>query len=268
MKRSIWLLLLAVIIAIAIRLGGASDLYQNEDQTKTMSFTADMVLNHRFILPRDSSGEISRKPPLINWIGTPIVALGLWREWALKFPSILATVITVMLCFWMTRRMGARAAVSDPTLLAVTAGIAFLANPSTAKHIYFLRPDMLNVTCLTAAWIFGTLALEKNGAHQKLKALGFWLSVGATALAKGATALIPILYVLLAARVIHDRWSAVNRTGWYWGLPLALAFFGVWIVPAYLMNPDYITQTLIVSELFSRIAERSFFPWLIAALST
>jgi len=278
MKHPAWFLLLAVIVALTFRIGGASDLYQNEDQTKTMSFTADMVLNHQFILPRDSEGIISKKPPLVNWIGTPIVALGFWNEWALKLPSLLATIITVILCFWMTRRMGNYAVSANPekfshtpnypVWLGIAAGIAYLANPSTTKHIYFLRPDMLNVTCLTAAWILGTLTLEENTVHQKLKALGFWLCVGLAALTKGTTALIPILYIILAARLIHGRWSTINRTGWYWGFPLALAVFSIWILPAYFANPHYVTHTLMGEETAARMAEGTFFSWLITILST
>ena len=62
------LLLLTILAVTVIRIGGASDLYQNLDQTKTLAFTADMAVNQRFILPRDSWGEVTRKPPLVNWV--------------------------------------------------------------------------------------------------------------------------------------------------------------------------------------------------------
>ena len=272
------LLLLTILAVTVIRVGGASDLYQNLDQTKTMAFTADMAINHRFVLPRDSWGEITRKPPLVNWVGLLPPSLGFWSELSLKLPSLLATFMTIWLCFWMSRRMGGMAVARSPelfrdhdnfpTVMASVAGIAYLASPSTVKHMYFLRPDMINVTCLTATWILGTLTLEPRDENHALKAIGFWVCVGVAALAKGTTAIIALIYILLAARFIHGRWSAVNRTGWYWGIPLALAVFGCWLIPAHSINPSYITKTLLAEETMSRMGAQDFWRWFWTVLST
>ena len=56
----ITLSVLVFVIGAAGRIVGPSDLDQNADQSLTMSFTVDMVLNGNWMLPRDMRGIVSR----------------------------------------------------------------------------------------------------------------------------------------------------------------------------------------------------------------
>lgn len=266
----------ALALVLAIRILAPSDVGGHDDQAKTMAFTADMVLNGEWILPRDGRGLRSMKPPLVNWIGALLPALGIWGEWALKLPSMLGVTLAVGVTVWMTRRMmldvaggtsgaGARPGAGAPWAAAVgaAAGVLFVAGEDTIKHAYFLRPDMLSAGLLSVAWALGTVALGRETARPRLTALAFWLVVAAAFLTKGFTALIPVLYVFLAARLVHGRWSVADRVGWRWGLPLALAAFATWVVLAYRVIPDHVTHSLIGVETVDRVTGRlSLVGWL------
>jgi 4-amino-4-deoxy-L-arabinose transferase-like glycosyltransferase len=262
--RYVCLLVVVFAAVLFIRLFGASDLHQNEDQTRTLSFTADMVLNRNFILPRDAAGEITRKPPLVNWVGMVLPALGCWTEWALKLPSILGASIAVVFSVFMAQRMiRSLKPEIDPMLFGTATGLVYIASASTVKHMYFLRPDMLNTALLAGAWVFGTLALEETASRRAWKAVAFWIFVGLAALAKGPTALIPVLYVLLGGRLMHGRWTAVNRTGWWWGFPVAAVIFLSWFVSAWRLDPGYVGGTLVGTEVVERIGTD---PWYVCLL--
>lgn len=263
-----WLLAALFAVVLAFRVGGASDLHQNEDQTRSLSFTADVVLNRNALLPRDTRGEPARKPPLINWIGALGPALGIWSEWALKFPSILGGALAVGFCFGAARRL----ARSEPSLaehantFAAASAALYLACPETVKHIYFFRPDMLNTAWLTGAWFFSLGMFGTDSVRSGRNALGFWACTGLAALTKGTPALIAIIYLLFAARVLGGSWKALARTGWWWGLPLAACVFAVWGVPLVLRHAEFVKQVLVREETFSRIGAEPF--WLWKALAT
>jgi 4-amino-4-deoxy-L-arabinose transferase-like glycosyltransferase len=103
MIRTIWLATVLVVgIAVVARVTGPSDLYDN-DQPDTMSYTADIVLNGQWALPRNMVGGPAHKPPLYNWIGWPLLKAGFWSEPALKMPSLLAGAVTLVVTVMMGR---------------------------------------------------------------------------------------------------------------------------------------------------------------------
>lgn len=267
-----WRTAYAAVLAtvLAMRIFSASDLYQNQDQTRSLAFTADVVLNGRWILPRDSFGEFSRKPPLINWVGALFPAMGVWYEWALKIPSMLGAALAAGFCFAASRRM----ALSDERLadhaewFAAVSATLYLACAETVKHAYFFRPDMLHAGCLTAAWYFTVRIFDQREPSRFVHSLGLWLSIAFAALAKGTTALIPLLYIPLAARLLSGSWRAVQKTGWGWGLPLAVALFSAWAVPLLLIYRPFVLRVLIEEETLSRIGREPALQWLWHAIST
>ena len=248
-----------VLVILGARIFGPSDLYQNLDQSKTISFTADMVLNGRWALPIDAIGEPSRKPPLYNWIGAPIFALGWHSELALKLPSVLAGLATIVLTFFIARRLLGR----DHSALACAAAVIWIAAPENAKHVYFARPDMLLIALLTGGWLAALCALDAPSRQaRRCTLIMMWLCTGLGVLAKGpAAALIP-LYAALHAIFIGARTNEGDTAqrgirpalhlGWWWGVPIVLVMAAAWLVPAYLTNPDYVREGLLGTEMAGR----------------
>ena len=247
------LLIACVVVMFAARLLSPSAL-QRFDQPKTASYTADVVVNGRWLLPRDMLGHTATKPPLVNWLAAPVVALGFWTEWAVKWPMAAGALASTALTVWMARRLFRRMPeIGDqPMSVAAIAGIAWLVNPANVTMIYHCRPDPLLVTFLMAAWILGTIIVCDKEAPTLSVVLGFWIVVGLAALTKGPAALVPILYLPLAARLIGGSWSLANRSRWWWGLPLALALFAVWAIPTAIAYPEPFFQVLVGRQLIAR----------------
>src|SRR6188508_2964714 len=98
------LLFLCLTIIVGARFAAPSAL-QRFDQPKTVSYTGDIVVNGRLLIPRDAMGNPATKPPLVNWLAAPLVALGFWTEWAAKTPMLLGSLATLAMTVWMARRI-------------------------------------------------------------------------------------------------------------------------------------------------------------------
>lgn len=249
------LLLLTLAMMLAARILGPSALYRF-DQPKTATYTADIVVHGRWLLPRDILGNPSTKPPLVNWLAAPIVKAGFWTEWALKLPMLAGSLATLGLCIWMARRIAGRLpeADADPHFgahLPAIAGIAWLTNPANLTALYHCRPDPLLLGFLTLGWVLGTRIVDPAQRLHRGEVLVFWLAVGLAALTKGPPAILPVLYLPLAARLLHGGWASLARTGWWWGLPLAGVLFGAWLVPMALQNPEHFRDVLVGKEILA-----------------
>lgn len=263
------LVLTLAIIALA-RVLGPSDLY-DQHQPRTIAYTADIVVNGHWILPIDAMGKPATKPPLYNWIGAVFVHLtGRWDEWVLRLPSSLAAIATLVITLIMARRLALQARESVPSLAGTAAtpgqaaidvmqittlsGGAWMACYAIPKLAYLARPDMVLIACMTASWMFATLAMEPHRRRTWPMALAFWLCVGLACLAKGPAAMVGVIYAVLAARLIHGRFSVFHRLHWWWGFPLAMAMPGAWLYAAYTVNPAHVGDVLLGQELARRVA--------------
>ena len=89
----------------------------------------------------------------VNWLAAPVVALGFWTEWAVKWPMAAATLGTTALTFFIARRLFRRMAETRAvaTEAACIAGLAWLVNTANVTMIYHCRPDPGLTAFLTAA---------------------------------------------------------------------------------------------------------------------
>ncbi|MBI1375083.1 MAG: hypothetical protein GC159_20380 [Phycisphaera sp.] len=288
-KRLIGLCVVTALVVIIGRATGPSDI-TDHDQPRTVAYTADMVINHRYALPADVRMLPATKPPMYNWIAAPLVSLGVWDEWALKLPSMLSaivtTVLTVLIAMHLARRARGAAgdddeltrAGVDPLTFGLVAGAIYLASYPAIKLAYLARPDPVLVMFLVAGWLCSTLLLDRlsrraqddpsglsswNGAAVMLQ-LGLWLSVAGAALSKGPPAAMLLIYVVLAPGIVYGRWSLSLRSGWWWGLPLSLGLTGLWLWFAYNADPQHVTEKLIGHEMVDRVGgyEGSNWRWL------
>lgn len=250
-----------VIVAVA-RVTSPSDLY-DQHQPRTIAYTADMVINGHWILPVDAAGVPATKPPLYNWIGAlAVMATGSWGEWVLRLPSVLSAAVTLLITMatagWMCPEPQHGDITGDERKqrvgwMMIFAGAAWVTCYPMAKLAYLARPDMVLAACMTASWALATIALRPECRRRWAWSLAFWLCVGLAALAKGPPALAGVLYALLAAKLIHGRWSAFNRLHWWWGFPLALALAFSWLYMAYRINPVHVNEVLLGKEVAKRV---------------
>ena len=262
---ALWCLTLGIVLGA--RILGPSDLGQNLDQSKTIAFTLDMVHNGEWVLPKDSLGRLSRKPPMVNWVGAPFVAIGWHSELALKIPAVLSGVgIAILVCFvgrFFYRRLDQdgnddadRWIAANAPAMGVLASAAWLASPSAIKHIYFMRPDILFAALLCGAWFASVVLLSSPDRKRPLLALLVWFLGACAILTKGPMAVLVPMYLLVHILIIvprGQRRSALSKTGWWWGIPVMVLIPGLWLWGAYQANPEHVRTVLFGQELGGRV---------------
>lgn len=264
---------------VLARMNGPQDLH-TRDQPRTAAYTQDMLNRSEFILPTDTVGLPATKPLLVNWIGLP----WLWAmgpgPWSLKAPSILASLVFVLLTARVAFGLVATAnrglppgeggtgpprvpmAVSlDPGAFALITGLTALGTHMIVKHSTLLRPDMvmaagLSLAMLSAMRLVGWI--QPTPGRKPWPTLAWavmlWLGVWMAAMTKGFPALIPVVFVVVAARLATGRFRAVGRTGLLWGLPVVAALVGLWLALAYQQQPEHTIQRIFGYELVNRTA--------------
>src|SRR5947207_2762207 len=114
-----WLVLL-VVAAYFLRAGELP--IRGEEPTRAQ-IAREMVERGDWIVPRVQGEPFRIRPPLQNWlIATSCFTFGSWDAWAVRFPSVLATLLTTLLIYGYARtclgRTGAFAAAAAFATLA------------------------------------------------------------------------------------------------------------------------------------------------------
>ena len=244
----------AIIWLLAARVFGPSDAW-DQTQPRTMAYTTDIIANGRWILPVERGVNPATKPPLYNWLAVPMVKLmGFSSDLAHKSPS----VVSLLLCWLIVVRLGRRLDGDRFGALGWLAGLMVVANYSFFKLGYLARPDMLLTLWLTLGWVAATTLLltpdqDLRGWRGCLLRLAFWGTVLAAALTKGPPAIVLPLYAFVASRGLRGSFKEARIFGWWWGLPLAVGVFGLWVWGVYRIDPDHLIHKLWFDEIAGRV---------------
>jgi 4-amino-4-deoxy-L-arabinose transferase-like glycosyltransferase len=256
--RFVWaagLVFLLILLTLGLRILSPSDIV-SRDQSRTVSYTIDIVRNGNLLLASDADGFPATKPPLVNYLSAVLVAPFGPNEWTFMFPSLLAFFATLVLIYLIARDVFVEmpphpgwlglTAVEWATLLAV----AFYGLSAMALRLAFVaRPDMILVFFLTLSFYAANRALASQPSQGAGWAFVFWLAACLAALAKGPIALIPVAYAFLAAKLFHGGWRSALRLRPYIGAPIALASALAWPVAVYTLAPDHFRNILVNQEL-------------------
>ncbi len=179
---------------------------------------------NRWMVPQDNGTPRLRKTPLAYWAVAGLVKMGLpIDEVTVRLPSMIASVLTVLVMFGIGRRMiGARAALMGALMLG--------ASLSTLKWGRNARPELLLMLFMTAAMAcFWTGMQAVTGGKRAAWLLAGWAAMGLANLSKEFVPLFlvwPLLaYLAWRASLRHD-----GRPRLRMGVFLILALAGVVLV--------------------------------------
>jgi 4-amino-4-deoxy-L-arabinose transferase-like glycosyltransferase len=212
-----------------------------------------------WLTPRLNGIRYFEKPPLYFWLGAACAAVLGPIEAAVRLPSALACLGTVLLLM----RWGRRAGGERVELLAGAIGGTL---PVFALFAHMAMVD-LAMTFLTtlALYSFWRGVVEPQDAARRPWILGFWISCALAMLAKGPVGVaLPLVSALgwLALTRSWDRLRAFAR-------PDGLAVFALVAAPWFLAmesaNPGYLRE-FFVEQNYARAVEGSMFdrdapPW-------
>jgi 4-amino-4-deoxy-L-arabinose transferase-like glycosyltransferase len=214
------LVLLALCALLFVTNIAGYDLW-SPDEPRFGEVAREMMLSGDYLAPTINGEPYKEKPPLLFWaISLCSLPFGDVTEFSTRLPSILAASMTVLLTFFLARRMyGNRVAVWSGTILATC--VLFWWEARTA------RTDMLLTSAMTAS----VVSLWYWDETRKTRWLvAFYAAIAAGGLAKGPPALIFPFALLIA--FYWGRRDDRKRTHWIIGTLAVAAVVLAWFIPA------------------------------------
>lgn len=239
--------LLVAAVAVAGRLAAPSDLW-DQTQPRTIAYTVDMLVRggSAWILARDALDVPATKPPLVNWLAAPSVALlGRGSEFAHRLPSLLAAAAVVVLLVRVGERFGRG--------VGWLAALAWLATYATFKLFALVRPDMPLVLVALIGWLAAVRALSRDESDARAAAL-FWASATLAAWAKGPVAVLLPAFAVVASLWLHGSLRPLLRLHPIVGAFAFLLVAPSWYVLAALVDPEHVRRTLLGDEVLGRVS--------------
>lgn len=150
-----------------------------------------------------------------------------WNEIAVyRLPSMLATVLGVLLMFWL----GSRLFGPVPALMASS---AIAVTPIVALHAQLAIAEPLILPSIVVA-MFALLAIYRNheAAHWWGWLGAFWASMGISMMFNALSVPLLALATVMALAIWDRRWGFVRQLQPWFGLPVLAVFALPWLMAA------------------------------------
>ncbi|MGH9470400.1 MAG: ArnT family glycosyltransferase [Terriglobia bacterium] len=230
-----WLLLL--VVAGCMFFAGLGRLPLLEpDEGRNAEVAREMLVTHDWVTPHYDSFAYLDKPVVLFWMIAGSFAVLGTSELAARLPSALLATATVLLAWWMGRRMfGTRAGLRAGVILAVSPFVfAF------ARLVIFDMPlTFLVSVALFCFWMASRQPVRRLG----LDALAF-AAMGVATLTKGPVGFLLPLITLLVYHALSGQWAALKKVRWAEGWAIFLAIVLPWFIDVSLRNPGFARYAL------------------------
>jgi len=217
------------------------------DEGRYSEIPREMLEKGDFLTPTLNYVHYFEKPPLHYWLNALSFKLFGLNEFAARFSSALAGLLTLLLVYHTARTLfGRREAILSAFILGTSTG--------------FLVQSRINLTDMTLTFFLSAalcsfiLAVEETG-KRTLYCYLFFLFSACAVLTKGLIGLlfpgaIPIFYLLATG-----RWHLLKEMGLAGGMVLFLALTAPWFVLVSLANPEF-ARFFFIHEHFERYLSR------------
>jgi hypothetical protein len=221
----------------AIAVTGFPNLMDNE--RRVGAYVQDAVQNGNWICPRDATGDLVSKPPLLIWIASlATLPIGRLTRFALYLPSALGALGTAWVILFVGRaRFG--------TITGFLGASIYLLSPLVDNQVVTARYDGL----FTFPVALGALAAYRAWTTGR-GWIWFWLACAIATLVKGPLGIPLAAGGLLAALWERRSGERLPIRGSHWaGVALYLLICGGWFALAYAQMGTALTKKQIGVEL-------------------
>ncbi len=229
-RRTPLLLLLAVAACLFFVALGRLSLIE-PDEGRNAEVAREMVVKGDWIVPHFDGFAYLDKPPVYFWLVAASFKLGGFSEASARFSSALAALGTMLLVWFLARRM-----FDDRT--GLYAGIIFATSPLVvifAREVIF---DMTLTFFVTAAMVCYWLG-ETSARRRRLWDGLFFAAMGVATLTKGPVGFLLPLLSILAYQALSGRLRRLKEMNWGLGLAAFLMVTLPWFIAVSIRHPDF-----------------------------
>lgn len=221
-KNIAFVVLLSILSGLLFFVGIDSVALWASNEGRTAQIAREMYATGDYIVPHVNTRVALTKPPLYHWLASSSYGVFGIGEFAARFPSAAAGLLTVLATYFLCRRIFG----GDTGFLAgvmTATGIDFVWNARAA------RPDMVYTFLVVAAIVAFVYAVESERCRRALFML-FFACMGLAVMAKGPAG----LFLPLVSGAAYLRWSGrkveISRMTWAAGTLVFLAITVPWHV--------------------------------------
>jgi 4-amino-4-deoxy-L-arabinose transferase-like glycosyltransferase len=183
-----------------------------------------MVDRGDWIVPREQGKPFLIRPPLQNWvIATCCLALRSWGTWAVRFPSLIATLLTTLLIYGYSRQFLSR-------LGAFAAAAAFATMADIFKTGVQAETEALFTLLVSGSLLVWHGSFRRRGPDAWTYISGYTLMALAM-LTKGIQAPAYFLGSVGVYLVWTRQWRGLFCRAHLWGALVAAAILFAWMIP-------------------------------------
>ncbi len=255
--RAQFALLLGLCLIIYFVNLGQWDLW-NPDEPRYAEVSREMVKGGDWILMHRNGELYTDKPPLFFWAAA--ISSFLWQgfsPFAVRFPSALFGTLTVLLTFFIGKRLySSRTGFLSGLILATSVQFAYL---STRGNIDATLTFFTTVSILCfLQWYQRRQEGEAFPASMKgLSFYGYYGGMALATLAKGPVGFILPFAVTLLFLIVQKEWKGIKKMRLFPGILLFMAIVLAWYLPAVLEGGKYYLNETLLHQSVERYARGS-----------
>jgi 4-amino-4-deoxy-L-arabinose transferase-like glycosyltransferase len=236
-------LAIAGLLALVFLSQGINAPFEKDEESRPASIVADILHRGDWILPADSYGEVTRKPPLYYWLSAALVKVrgGSLDEAGSRTVSIISgAILTAVVMGYASGWFGAAA--------GWLAWLFVLGSYGFCAHAAYARTDMLFTLLVFSAYCLLYPAIEGKAGTARWLAAGAIL--GLAVLTKGPLAIVLcalgiLIYLLMVRR---NPLELAMQPGPWLTLLLAIVVASGWYLPALLKTHGAIAKVQLGQE--------------------
>ncbi|MFO0946722.1 MAG: glycosyltransferase family 39 protein [Planctomycetota bacterium] len=254
---------LLVLLALSLYFARLTTLTLRGEESRRAQVAQEMLQNGDWIIPRQQGELFPSRPPLGSWVmAAAAVVRGNLDLAAVRIPSALATVLTVILVYAYSRLFLTRVG-------AFAAGAAY-ASMFEVLHLGRLGESEAVFTLLLAT----ALLVWHAGYHQGWQSSRYWITgyafAGLATLTKGPQGFIYFFAAVAAFLILRRDWRTLFSPSHGGGLVTFAIVYGLWQVPFFLQLGIPGIEAYLSFEMSQRFSDRTVatvlghlavFPW-------
>jgi 4-amino-4-deoxy-L-arabinose transferase-like glycosyltransferase len=216
-----------VALVVAVYFSRAADLPLRGEEPTRAQVAFEMLDRGDWVVPREQGDPFLVRPPLQNWlIAASTEWFGRRDAWAVRFPSLAATMLTTLLVYGYSRTFLARPG-------ALAAGVAFATLGEMFQMGRQAETEALFILLVSASLLVWHCGLVRRWPAALTWASGYGL-MALAALTKGPQAPAYFVGSVIAYLVLTRQWRRLFSRAHLLGILTGAAVVGLWLVPFYL----------------------------------
>jgi 4-amino-4-deoxy-L-arabinose transferase-like glycosyltransferase len=201
------------------------------DEGRNAEVAREMLAARDFITPHFNSLAYLDKPAVYFWIVAASFRLWGLTEWAARFPSALMALGTMLLAWFLARRM-----FGDST--GLRAGIILATTPLAIAYARWVIFDMtlafLVTVPMTSFWF-----AEASDFRRPWLDVVLFAAMGVATITKGPVGFLLPLLSIVVFQALRGRFRELKRLRWGLGIVVFLATALPWFIAVSARNPEF-----------------------------